>query len=71
MRYIVQLSREATEIASIEVIATSEVEAVNIAFKEIDRLKDTSQDKRVEFVELTLKPNGGSIWEEVSVEPVK
>jgi hypothetical protein len=66
--YTIKLTRPATEVAIVEVEADSEVNAINAAFKEIDRLKDKPQDKRIKSVELMLYPDKDSPWEEASAE---
>lgn len=69
--YIVKLTRSVTEVATIEVDAADETNAVNLAFKEIDRLKDVEADERVKLMSIKLKPVGDNIWEEESVDLVE
>ena len=68
--FVVKLSRTVTEIATIEVDAPTEVNAINLAFKEIDRLKDDPSDGRIKLVSITLKPVEDNIWEELSAEKI-
>lgn len=63
--FTIRLTRAATEVATIEVSAAKEIDAINLAFKEIDRLKDKPQDKRIISVQLELHPEPGSPWEEI------
>ena len=67
-KFIVKLSRTATEIATIEVEAQDSVHAANVAFKEIDRIKDVPQDVRIGLVSIVLKPDQDAVWEEESSE---
>ena len=69
-QFEVKLSRVVTEIATIEVIADREIDAINLAFKEIDRLKDVEPDKRIQLVSIKLMPVEDNIWEEVSAEKI-
>ena len=62
--FSIRLTRHVLEVATIAVDADSEVNAINIAFKEIDRTKDVPADKRVQSVSIVLAPIGDNIWEE-------
>jgi hypothetical protein len=66
--FTVKLKRIVTEIATIEVKADKEVDAINLAFKEIDRIATVEPDKRIQLVSIALKPVEDNIWEEESCD---
>jgi hypothetical protein len=68
--FIVKLARPATELATIEVEADREVNAMNIAFKFVDRHHGDKVNPRVKMSHFELRSGNRGTWEEESVDKV-